>query len=270
MFPVAESVTLADPILARVCIPRIARSSAIGVAVLILAASSASAQQFALTSADLADSVSLATSTRRLAAEVLGSYRDADRGRYLDNAFRLQMLLGRFREASASLAELRTLRQDTTPSDRARSVQYEILAAAMGPAGGGRVRPQRFGEAFRARFAELDDATAAFAARAILLTPRTVASDLRWATPDQTNRTTVSLEDAIVFLRIYAAAEAYRAFAGLPPALVAEEDERRYTIERNIPVPTPDGATVCVYVVRPRTATDPLPALLQFTIYADS
>lgn len=240
------------------------------VALLLLTVSSASAQQFALSSADLADSAALATSSRRLAGEVMASYRDPDRSRYLDNVFRLQILLGRFDEASASLAELRTLRQDSTPSDRARYVQYEILADAMRRGAGEGALADRFARAFRERFAQLDDATAAFAARTILQSPRTVAGDLRWATPDQTGRTTVSLEDALVLLRVYAAVESYRAFAGLPAALVAEEDARRYLIEKHVPVSTPDGATVCAYVVRPRAAREPLPALLQFTIYADS
>ncbi len=240
-------------------------------ALLMLTVSGASAQQFALTSADLADSAALATSARRLAGEVLASYREPDRRQYLDNAFRLQMLLGRFADASASLAELRGLRQAGTPSDRARYVQYEILADAMrhGAAGGGALG-DRFAQAFRDRFARLDDATAAFAARALLVSPRTVAGDLRWATPNQGGRTTVSVDEALVLLRVYAGVEAYRAFAGLPPALVAEDDARRYVIDKHVPVRTPDGATVCAYVVRPRTAREPLPALLQFTIYADS
>ncbi|HEX6368892.1 MAG TPA: CocE/NonD family hydrolase, partial [Longimicrobium sp.] len=169
-----------------------------------------------------------------------------------------------------SLAELRTLRQDSIPSDRARYVQYEILADAMSRGTGEGAMGDRFARAFRDRFAQLDDATAAFAARTILLSPRTVAGDLRWATPDQTGRTTVSLEDVLVLLRVYAAVESYRAFAGLPAALVAEEEARRYLVEKHVPVPTPDGATVCAYVVRPRAAREPLPALLQFTIYADS
>ena len=158
---------------------------------------------------------------------MLESYRDPDRSRYLDNVFRLQILLGRFADASSSLAELRTLRQDSTPSDRARYVQYEILADAMRRGAGEGALADRFARAFRERFAQLDDATAAFSARTLLRSPRTVAGDLRWATPDQSGRTTVSLEDALVLLRVYGAVEAYRAFAGLPQALVAEETGSR-------------------------------------------
>lgn len=100
--------------------------------------------------------------------------------------------------------------------------------------------------------------------------PRTVANDLRWATPNLVGRTTVSLEEAPQLLHVYQAVESYRAFAGLPAALVAEDEARRYVIETNVALRTPDRATVCAVVVRPRRTRERLPALLQFTIYADS
>src|SRR6185295_2099197 len=53
------------------------------------------------------------------------------------------------------------------------------------------------------------------------------------------------------------------------PPLVREDDARRYAIESNIQVKMSDGATVCAMVWHPRSAP-PLPALLQFTIYADT
>ena len=237
----------------------------------LLRAPEASAQSFPLTGAEVADSAALAGSMPRLAAEVLASYEDADRSRFLDNLFRLQILTGKYAEAEASLAELRRLRRDSPPQTRARYVQYEIYVHARNlAASSGRPFAEVFAEAFRERFAELDDRTAALAARTILLSPGTVANDLRWATPDQTGKTTVSLEEALTLLHVYQAVESYRGFAGLAEALVAEDDARRYVIEPNVPVETPDGATVCAIVVRPSAVREPLPTLLQFTIYADS
>lgn len=86
-------MTVASPIQPCWRARRSAKIVAIAVALLLLTVSSASAQQFALSSADLADSAALATSTHRLAGEVLASYRDPDRGRYLDNVFRLQFTI---------------------------------------------------------------------------------------------------------------------------------------------------------------------------------
>ncbi len=231
----------------------------------------ATAQSFPLSAADVADSAALARSMPRLAAEVLASYRDTDRVRFLDNLFRLQILAGKYTEASASLAELRSVRRDTTPQARARYVQYEISAGARNLAAStGRPFSETFAESFRGRFARLDDPAAALAARAILVSARVVANDLRWARPDQTGKTTVSLEDALTLLRVYQAVESYRGFAGLPAALVSEDEARRYVTETNIAVKTPGDGTVCAIVVRRRAAPERLPALLQFTIYADS
>lgn len=228
-----------------------------------------SAQQFPLSSAELADSAALASSIPRLAAQVLGKYEDTSRTRYLDNRFRLEMLLGRYVDAASTLTALRQARRDTTAPTRALNVQYEILSAVMtGP----REKPfaERFATAFRSRFARMDDAAAAWASRTILQSARGVAGDLRWATPNLDGRTTVSLDEALTLLRVSNAAESYRRFAGLPTELVAEDEARRYVIERNVAVKTRDHATVCAFVVRPRSARRKLPALMQFTIYADS
>ncbi|MFN0007006.1 MAG: CocE/NonD family hydrolase [Planctomycetota bacterium] len=230
-------------------------------------------REYPLSEADVADPAAMAQSMTRLAEEVLASYRDSDRTRFLDHRFRLQILTGRNREASASLAELRALRMSdgqAEPRMRALDVQYEILVGARILAEtSGRPFPEAFAESFREAFSRLDDRTAALAARAILASVRALERDFTWATPDQTGKTTVSLEDALTLLRVVQAVESYREFAGLPEALVAEDDARRYEIGTDVEVKTPDGATVCAVVVRPRAARERLPALFQFTIYAD-
>jgi putative CocE/NonD family hydrolase len=53
-----------------------------------------------------------------------------------------------------------------------------------------------------------------------------------------------------------------------PPAITAE-DERLYEVHRDVTVRTPDGATICALVIRPRTAAR-VPTILEFTIYADA
>ena len=240
----------------------------------LLCAPGAQAQTFPLSRADVADSSALSRSMPRLAAEVLAVYRDSTRPRFLDNVARLRILTGEYREAAAALAAARARRAtlpDHTPQDRAVNIQYEIFTHARATAVSNR-RPfaDAFADAFRATFARLDDRAAAWAARSLLVGPRTVANDLRWATPDLTSRTHVSLQEALTLLRVYSAVESYRAFAGLPAALVAEDDARRYVIETGVSVKTPHGATVCAIIVRPRATQPRLPALLQFSIYADS
>lgn len=49
----------------------------------------------------------------------------------------------------------------------------------------------------------------------------------------------------------------------------AAYDTTAFDIRRDILIPTPDGATLCAMVVRPRIAPPRLPAVLRFTIYAN-
>jgi uncharacterized protein len=62
--------------------------------------------------------------------------------------------------------------------------------------------------------------------------------------------------------------QSFQRFAPLLDPVIAEDDDRRYIIDRDIPVHMPGGGTVCAdIIVRPRTATRRLPALLEVSIY---
>jgi putative CocE/NonD family hydrolase len=206
-----------------------------------------------------------------LAKEVLAMYRDSSRARYLDNHFRLELLAGDYAAAAKDLAQLRAVRKDPAPAARALHVQYEILAAALRDSvNNDRPLADAFASQFRQRFARLDNATAAFATRAMLVSFRTLATDLRFATPEFSTTPSVSMNDVLSLLRAYQALEAYRAFGVVVRSLIAEDEARRYVVDINVTVRTRDGATVCAIVARPRVARGRLPALVSFTIYADS
>ena len=257
--------------------PMIVRVAAVAATIargiLLLIVFALPAQALPLSSADLADSAALSRSMPRLAAAVLATARGDSSDRLGDHRFRLELLTGRYAEAARSLEQSRApqIVRDPRPAVRALHVQYGIHARAREAAARtGRPYAEMFANAFRETFARLDDPTSALVARAMLVTPSTVANDLRWATPDLSGRTEIGLAEALTLLDVYSAVQAYREFAGLPQALIAEDEQRRYLIEPNLAVSTPDGATVCAIVVRPRAASGRLPTLLQFTIYADS
>ncbi len=72
----------------------------------------------------------------------------------------------------------------------------------------------------------------------------------------------------LLSLAIPAVAFAQAIPAALSPAISAD-DERLYIVQRDVQVRTPDGATICALVIRPRTA-EPVPTIMEFTIYADA
>src|SRR5579864_4028226 len=66
-----------------------------------------------------------------LAKQVVASYKDTDREKYLDNLFRLQIVEGQYEEAIGTIGSLRNvLRTGTPPRGAWINAQYEVYAHA--------------------------------------------------------------------------------------------------------------------------------------------
>ena len=210
----------------------------------------------------------------RLADQAAAAYRNPNRAVLLDNLFRLRLVAGRYAEAAAALAEWRTAttaRGDTSSRARALNTQYEIyLRAKQLERTRGTAFADALQQAFRDGFAKLDDRTAALVARAFSAIPPPVPDGPDGAQPGSDSTTTVPMADLVAWLRAYQVTTTYRELGRLAVPLIREDDRRRYDMTSDIQVRTPDGATVCALVWRPRTGPAKLPALLQFTIYADT
>ena len=234
----------------------------------VVGASPASAQELRFNSAIPGNDTAQAMSA--LAGQAIPVYKDDNRDRYLDNLFRLQLVGSRYTDATNTLSSLRTLRKNRiSPSATAANALYAILAAARQ-----RSADAGFEETFRLEFsnalARLDDKTSALAVRALSVNRSAQGGVVDRALQQQKGRETISLADALRLIRAYQIQQAFRMIVPLARSLVDADDRRRYIIDRNISVRTPDGATVCAMVVRPQSVTRRLPALLDFTIYADS
>ncbi len=200
-----------------------------------------------------------------VARQLIARYREAEPDRYLDNLFRFQIAAGRYADARQSLAALQALRKSSVST-----LPYEVYAAAKAR----QVRevapfPEAFAQEFRNIVGALDDRTAAYEARWAFGTPLPVLEkDLRIALEEQRGKTSLAMSDAVALVRKFLGAQVYRELAPLIDLLMEEDDGRRYTVERDILVTTPDGGHVCALVVRPRAGASRLPALLNFTIYS--
>jgi uncharacterized protein len=231
----------------------------------------AGAQQVAFPESASQDSATLSKAVARLAGQALAAYKDDDREKYLSNLSALQAVAGEYSEAVQSFAALRDFRRSAHVSNAAwRDLQFEIYVRAKAAASVLNLPfDEGYKQAFRAVFGQLDDSTSAAAM------PLFNVADESWAVPalqsdldTQKGKSSIALDDAVALVNDYEAVQAYRASASLRSDLIAEDDRRRYTIERDIQVNTGDG-TVCALVVRPRASTGRLPGLLLFTIYYD-
>jgi putative CocE/NonD family hydrolase len=203
-----------------------------------------------------------------IADQLVLEHRDDNRQDYLDTLFRLQLAGGHYREAIASIRSLRELRNDD-PSLPPIYLQYEIYALARVIKESRSIEfPDAWRAAFDQRFGALSDAAAQRVTPSFEADVVRIDRDFAKALADSTGKISLGADQAQALVRSWQVKTAYNAFHDLAPGAIASDDRRRYIIDRNVRVRTPDGATVSALIVRPRNDT-PLPALLTFTIYAN-
>lgn len=219
-------------------------------------ASAGGAQQIDLPREARASEAALAAAMPGFAERILGASSAHDP----DTLFRLQLVAGRYDDALASL-------QATPPA--LANVRWEIYANAKRiEARDGKSFGDAFGQAFRERMRSLSDDQAHRVLWTFGTSLAALENDFRGTLSRHESASALSLPDAVELAKKYLGVEGYRSFAPLIGDLSAEDDRRRYVVERETPVKLRGGAVVCADIIRPRVERR-LPALLNFTIYAD-
>lgn len=209
-----------------------------------------------------------APAMEKLARMLLASYRNDRRVARPDTLFRLQSVAGEPSKALATIAALRgAYMQHHAMQAGARNLQFAILAEARthGP-----LMQRSFAAAFHRTIDPLDNRTSDLVERAIVVSPEytTFAKDFAEELDAARAKPQLPVAEALRLVRAYQLYDAYRALDRYAAPLIKAEDARRYIIQ-DAQVKTTDGASISVRVVRPRNAQGKLPALLDFSIYAE-
>jgi predicted acyl esterase len=209
----------------------------------------------------------------KMAKDVIAVYREPDGRAYYENLFRLQLAAGAYEAAAKAIESRRALDAgDSSLVAKARHVQYAIFAQAKAREAASKGSfESALEQAFRETFARLDDRTSAHAIRLfVAMDAAAMQRDLAAQREQAKGKSSLSVSDALALVKAQQTDDAYRLFAALSPKLIAEDDARRYFIDKDVRVRLPDGGTVCTLIVRPRNASGRIPALLQYTIYIDA
>lgn len=180
----------------------------------------------------------------------------------------LQIVAGRHRDAAASIESLVAAFVAEGDAERAqRWMPYLLLAEARAAA---ETRfEQAYADAFRARFAQLDDLAAVQTHYWFVANVAAASERLRQAVAGHAGDQTIPRTAALELIRQSAFVQAYQAAEALAPALVREDEERRFLIDDEAMIPVPGGITLSAHVARRRGDDAVLPAAMQFTIYTD-
>jgi putative CocE/NonD family hydrolase len=227
------------------------------------------AQEFDFHAPASADDPTAAAAMRDLAARLVPVYQEADPDRYLANLSVLQMVARNYRAADASRQSLR----DRHPRPAAgrpvsRELIFDMYAHARAMESEEHVPfAEGFPKTFHDIVTPLGDQDEFAVAQWLTTSPGVYRYALQKALDKQRAADRIDQADAVALMRAYLSYDAYRSFAPIVIALAAEEDHRRYTVVDNIVIKTRDGAYISAILVRPNGAAQPLPALLEFTIY---
>ncbi|NTX03419.1 CocE/NonD family hydrolase [Myxococcus sp. CA040A] len=211
----------------------------------------------------------LAQAMPALARQVLAQYPEQDADTRLGHVFRLQLVAGDFAGALESIRALRPLREVKSPVKGITFLQYEAHARAkLEQATHGTPYAQALSTAFQQTFGALDDRAAFQATGMFRFDLERARRELEAGVEDARKSGRVSLAQALDLVRLYQVHQSFQELLPQAENLWAEDDARRYVIERDLLVRTPDGASVSVIVARPRKGSGPLPTAMSFTIYA--
>jgi len=234
----------------------------------VLVSSIASAQQVDLKLPALADETTLAVSMSSLARQVIAVYRESDRARYLANLLRLQIVAGEYASAAATMA---LLNEFAGAANTGPLVERLTPLAVYAQAKARQVDTQlSFEAAYKQSFSELcgrmDDRTAVRVLYWFVANLNLARQELKASLDQQKSKDRIALADALDLVSKYLFAESYGSSMPMIDSLVAQDDARRY-IADDVLIRTVDGAGISAQIVRSRSTSAPLPALLELTIY---
>jgi putative CocE/NonD family hydrolase len=217
------------------------------------------------------DDANAAAVMRDLAERVLPVYEESDHQRYLATLSALQLVAGNYPAAYAARQELRENRRGADPVfPIERSTTYDIYARAKTIEERDHVAfASAFVRSYRDLVPRLSDREAYAIISQLETPPVTYQTALQRLFAQLQSKSAVDMPTAIDLIWAYVAYDAFRGIGPLIGALAAEDDARRYIIEPDVLIKTPEGTTLSAVLVRPRAASKPLPTLLEFTIYVD-
>ena len=202
-----------------------------------------------------------------VAQSLIPAYADATDSKRLSILMRLQLASGQWQDAERSADRLTALYRRTEPERAYAMMQWRIYARARRYEAEGTAWPAALARAFTELYGSLTD--------------REVARTYGWmgGNLDSVRQSLESTEKACAdkpldrcdgAADIIAARQSVIEFEYLHPAidpLLKTDTERRFVVDENVSIPTPDGGSIAAILVRPRSSAK-VTSLLDFTIYA--
>ncbi|MBQ4845053.1 CocE/NonD family hydrolase [Pseudoalteromonas sp. MMG005] len=214
------------------------------------------------------DDTALAASMQQLAKQVLTLCEQSACNLDNDTLFRVQSAAGLHGKALLTLEQLKTIKVDKNGELIASLVPFYVVAQVQNGLCSNEPSLKRvFAQVFRTVFASLDNKRASKAIQWFKRDVKETRQAFDLVLEKHKHKTKISRVAAIELLRHFQHYQAHQLWAPFVGSLIAEDDDKRYIIDKNVLIKMPDGAHVAAMIVRPKNNKKTLPTLLNFTIY---
>ena len=230
------------------------------------------AQSFILSRPADGDSTSVDGTISRLAVAVLESDTGTRRAGHAEDFFRLQVLAGRYRESLETIHNLYRVSLEASPYRIPSFLGYEVYARTYILIGGDTARfDTAYKEVFYQMVEKLDDRDA-YRSYGSFYSPggvdaSTAAFRDEWSS--DLKKALLNYSEALNLCTRYFDARLFQKTEETVRRLILDDCHRRYGVTNRL-VRIHDGVQIEVITVLKKGFTHPLPAALQYTIYADS
>ncbi len=205
---------------------------------------------------------------RDLAERLLPVYQQSDPDRYLASLSVLQLTAGDYAaavESRESLQERRRVADSGRPVGRGRVLDIYARAKVI-EAQSRTPFSDAFGKAYQAVFSRLNDHDAFMLSGWLVIPPQEFRESFQRLLDEQRSKDIVNQQEAEALLSAFVYSEAYRSMAPWVGALNVADDARRYAEDAQITINQAGRPGIAVTVIRSKSASGPLPALLELGI----
>jgi uncharacterized protein len=217
----------------------------------------------------LSDNPSVAIEIQKLAIDLLQQSKTEVLKIEANDRFMIESLAGNY---EASIKTIEYLRKNSELNNgHPAYISYELFSKAkMIQSGSGSSFNNSYQSVFKSYLANCNDEQA-YSANIVFTTYDAVAQFSNWfkLSYKEISEPNITLEQALNLLKSYFLYSVYTATEPIVFEEIKQDEHRRYIIQEGVIVSPKDGAEISVITARKRNS-EPMPAVLVFTIYADN
>ncbi len=215
------------------------------------------------------DSISLAKSLPELARNAINVYKEGNKETYKDNLFRLHIVAKHYGAVTPLLRSLGQEMAGDSTKIRALGISFRLYASVMAQHPVSVSETERlFEQQFQKLYGTLDEEGKGMVDQYYERDLSLLKNDFDAKIKALGDQDQIKVNDAVALCRSYCSYVAFSATLRKAKQLLKVITDANYNVDDTVVLTMKDGGTVSLTIARLKSATQPLPVVLMYNIYA--